>query len=161
MWLKEEVPALSGPRKQSSVSLTAFCDAESLLPDTASQIWTFGRHDGPWPIAKPLEIVVQDFSPRPGREYRHIFERSPYAVSGETTAAPQCHAIPEESLPNLETLEYWGLETARCHPRAFIKGLRAPFLMLARKYCEYKKPLPLVGFPSSRQSYVFPCASFK
>ncbi|KAE9377782.1 hypothetical protein N431DRAFT_478944 [Stipitochalara longipes BDJ] len=145
LWLKEEVPALFGPRKRLNISLTTFCDANSLVfnTDAGSQIWASGGHDGPWSVAKPLEIVVQDFIPTAGKEHRHIFERSPYAGSGGTTTAPQCYAIPDDSLPNLETLEAWALETSRHHPRAFVRRFRAPFLSLARRYCECKKPLPL------------------
>jgi hypothetical protein len=146
-WLKEEVHARFGPRKTLSISLTAFCDANSLLFDTdvESQIWASGGHDGPWTIASPLEIVIQDFEPTAGKEYRHIFDRDPTDHPGEKSTAPQFYAIPADSLPNLETLEAWALETARNHPRAFFGRIRGPFLSLARRYCECKKPLPLVS----------------
>lgn len=123
-------------------------------------IWATGGHDGPWKVANPLEIVIQDFTPRPGMEHRHIFNgKSPQDI-GERATAPQFYAIPENSLPTLETLEAWALETTRNHSRAFIGAFHGSFLSLGRRYCECKKPLPLVSCCSYLNKFLFLQAQF-
>lgn len=144
-WLETEVGHLYGPRKPLSLSLAVFCDSSSLLFDTDSNftVWAAGGHDGPWSVASPLEIEVQAFQPKRGREHHHVFGDP--QDDNEAATSSRLFAIPEESLPSLEKLEGWALESARNHPRAFIGGIRGSFVSLARRYFECKQMLPLVS----------------
>ncbi len=147
-WLKSEVTALQGPKSILSISLAPHCDASSFLfnNDLDSVRWAAGGHEGPWAVAKPLDVKVQEFTPIPGAEDKHIFDLDTSEDGFPVQVTPQCYAIPRDCLPTLQALEDWALDTARNHPRAFVGGIRGSFLSLARRYCECKRILPLVSF---------------
>ncbi len=56
------------------------------------------------------------------------------------------YAIPEDSLPTLEEIEGWALDTMISYPtHAFLGWLRSTFVHFARSYYESDKDLPLVS----------------
>jgi hypothetical protein len=89
--------------------------------------------------------VIQDFKPKSGAEEEHIFNAYSSKDGVKSTTAPQFYAIPRDSLPSLDILEAWALETVQDHPLAFIGGIRGSFLALARRYSDCKRPLPEVS----------------
>jgi len=107
-----------------------------------------------WKVAAPLELEVQAFKPRPNREFQHVdMDVGPSDVAVSTGGMDlQYYAIPEASLPSLELLENWALDTTRHNKGALVGEFNGNFLSLARRYCECPKVLPLVR--------LFPCTYF-
>lgn len=145
-WLKQHVTPLYGPRKSVRICLANFCDISKFSPpDILSQLpWIWdGGHDGPRIGSACLDLTVQDFVPLQGKEHEHTLDIS---RGGATiTTSPQFYAIPEDSLPSLETLESWVLDTTRHSRRAFFgSSFHGTFLSLALRYCECERELPLV-----------------
>jgi hypothetical protein len=126
------------------LSLVNFCDISAFVNDQ-DYTWN-GGHDGPWMPVAPFQIVVQDFDPEPGREIKHHLNVT-FGDSKETVlTAPSYYAIPTDSLPTLEMLSQWGLDSTRFERRCiFDERLQGSFMSLARKYYECKTFLPLVG----------------
>lgn len=93
--------------------------------------------------AAPLEIQVQSFTPLSGRENHHQLH---FRGLRQIIPGDEFYAIPEKSLPSLEDIEEWALETMVSYPRhAFLGWLRSTFVHFARSYYESDKDLPLVS----------------
>jgi hypothetical protein len=145
--LKNEVTPLFGPKAILRIAAYNLCDVSQFISGYADLIWAGGDVEH-WKVAAPLELEVQAFMPRPNREFQHIDEDigpSEVAVSSAEKEL-QYYAIPEASLPSLELLENWALETTRYNKRALVGGFKGNFLSLARRYCESSKELPLVRY---------------
>ena len=96
------------------------------------------------PVA-PLQIVVQDFQPGPGREIKHNLNVTLKDSKETLLTAPSYYAIPTDSLPTLEKLSSWALDSTRLQRRSiFDEGLQGAFMSLACRYYECKTVLPLV-----------------
>lgn len=142
-WLKRNLPPLQGPRRIVEVSLVNFCDISAFVKDK-DYTWN-GGHDGPWIPVTPLQLVVQDFEPRPGRAIKHNLNVTLVDSKKTILTAPSYYAIPADSLPTLERLSQWALESTRLQRRSlFDEGLQGSFMSLARRYYECKNELPLV-----------------
>jgi hypothetical protein len=143
-WIRNEITLpLQGPKKTFQLSLVNACDISPNF-DEPGRIWD-GGHDGPYLPTAPLKIEVQEFYPSPGREYLHtliILEDSASPVTIENSY----YAITPESLPTLDTLETWALDSTRFRRRViFGDKLQGSFMSLARRYAECAIELPLVS----------------
>lgn len=140
---------LHGPKRSVFISPINLCDVTALqLLDPASKIYA-GGHDGLFSVAAPLIVEVQDFVPRENHEDKYILAiRYQHTLPRRTRSIkPEFFAIPEESLPSLETIQNWVLDATRRYRRAFVGGFYGSFLSLARRYCECERELPLVSVP--------------
>jgi hypothetical protein len=129
--------------------LVNFCDISAIVKDR--DYWA-GGHDGPWMPVPPLQIVVQDFEPGPGREIKHNLNVTLKDSKETVLTAPSYYAIPIDSIPTLEKLSSWALDSTRFQRRSlFDEGLQGSFMSLARRYHECKTVLPLVRLCTDSQ----------
>lgn len=141
-WLKRNLTPLRGSRRIVELSLVNFCDISAWVKDH-DYTWD-GGHDGPWMPVAPLQITVQDFEPGPGREIKHNLNVTLTDSKKTVLTAPSYYAIPADSIPTLETLSRWALDSTRFQRRSiFDEGLQGSFMSLARKYYECRSVLPL------------------
>ena len=125
------------------VSLVNSCDISVLVKDN-DYGWD-GGHDGPWIPVMPLRLVVQYFEPRLGKEFKHNLNVTSVESKKTVLTAPSYNAIPADSLPTLERLLQWALESTRVQRRSlYDEGLQGSFMSLARRYYECQTVLPLV-----------------
>ncbi|KAH8685530.1 hypothetical protein BGZ60DRAFT_395392 [Tricladium varicosporioides] len=144
-WLKTEITTLYGPKKVLRISPVSFCDqpASDNPRYKANRQWHYtraGGEDKPWRVAAPLELEIQAFQPRSNLDNDLTGSAIPSLTISDD---PELYAIPEKSLPSLETLEVWALNTTRQHRRALVGGFQGAFLSLARRYCECERDLPM------------------
>jgi hypothetical protein len=142
-WLRRNLPPLQGPRRIVELSLVNFCDISAVVKDK-DYTWD-GGHDGPWIPVTPLQIVVQDFEPRSGREIKHNLNVTLMDSQKTFLTQSSYYAIPADSLPTLDRLSRWALDSTQFQRRSiFDEGLQGSFMSLARRYYECKTALPLV-----------------
>lgn len=143
-WLKRNLTPLRGSRRTVQLSLVNFCDISAYVNDF-DIIWD-GGHDGPWMPIPPLQITVQNFEPETGREIKHNLNVTLTGSKKAVLTAPSYYAIPDDSLPTLQELSKWALDSTRHQRRSiFDEGLQGSFMSLARRYYESKAVLPLVS----------------
>jgi hypothetical protein len=145
-WVQQEIPSrLTSPKRIVQLSFWDLFDTNIFL-ERSNNAWD-GGHDGPYILPALFEIEVQDFEPDPAKQSRHnlcMFEDYDSTVPTENFY----YAIPEESLPTLESLETWMFELTRFKRRAiFGESLQGSFMSLARRYYECERTLPLVSSP--------------
>jgi hypothetical protein len=100
----------------------------------------------PWKKTIGLELKVRRFSPRDGAEELHCLPIHDRDTFRSRLIPGEFYAIPADSLPTLEELEDWALDTVITnHAVGFLGGLRASFLTFARRYIECPSDLPLVS----------------
>ena len=146
-WLHDEVTPLTGPIQTLSLFLY------NHYHNSASTGVTPGIDLGPatdqkskWSSAFALDIHVQTFCPKDDTEANHILTVHETWSNKFHRIPGQFYAIPEEKLPKIQNLEDWALDTLLSHHSvAFVGGLRAALLTLARRYHESRKDLPLVS----------------
>jgi hypothetical protein len=153
-WLKKHVTPLQGQRKTMRICLFNSCDLSNFTAPSklngAPWVWD-GGYDGPWIDPACLDITVQKFKPLPGEDGKHSLQVA-LSNGGIDAISPQYDAIPSDSLPSLETLEAWVIDTNRHSRRAFFNScFHGTFLSLALRYCGCERELPLVsnGLPSA------------
>lgn len=147
-WLKNHVTPLHGSRRNMKICLYNDCDLSQFSPTDmwiqASWIW-YGGYDGPRIKSACLELEVQDFEPLRGKEHEHCLEVNRFGAR-TFSINPRFYGIPTDSLPTLETLENWVLDTTRHSRRSFFgSSFHGTFLSLALRYCECERELPLVS----------------
>jgi hypothetical protein len=144
-WIRDEINLpLRGPKKSFPLSLVNSCDISSPYFDEAGRI-SISTHENPHIPTVPPEIEVQEFYHSPGREKFHDLIISEDNAS-VVTIEKSYYAITPESLPTLEDLERWAVESARFRSIAlFVNKLQGSFIALARRYSECKTALPLVS----------------
>ena len=142
-WLRRNVTHLHSSRRIVELSLVNLCDISSLVEHQEHNL--NGGHHGPWTPVTPLRIVVQDFNPGSGRELKHYLNVALMDGKKTVLTAAPCNAIPADSLPTLEQITQWALDSAWAYRRSiFDEGLQGSFMSLARRYYECKTVLPLV-----------------
>lgn len=100
----------------------------------------------PWKKTVGLQLRVRKFSPREGGDKAHSLTLHD-SDSGQTQPLPaEFYAIPANTLPTLQELEKWAMDTVTTfHANGFLGGLRASFLSFALLYSECEADIPLVS----------------
>ena len=100
----------------------------------------------PWKETVGLQVQVQRFIPREGREGEHSLALHDSDSFQIRTIPAEFHAIPEELLPTVQELEDWAMNTViTYHTEGFLGGLRGSFFSFAHRHSQSTAEIPLVS----------------
>ena len=162
-WLQTHVTPLQGPKRTLNICFVNLCDfgthmAASFVNPTA---WRGGYDQYSWTDASTLQLEVQSFEPSlKSLGFGDMHSPDVHPTPSEDTSIcqtgpPHCYAITAESLPSLNKLESWVLETTQHWRRPiFASGVHGTFFALALRYTQCKQELPLVSCNTELKSFL-------